>query len=143
MNYSCEALIATCLFVAGCGGGGAVGSVSPTLPSTGSARVAAPITRTTFESIGAAEAIAGITVRCAACAWDQAGSEAVVINIKLDDHEDQRLPIVRRGLAEYRLLLGPVAAGSHTVMFDEDPELTAASLRGKGAASVEAVQVEQ
>ena len=48
MNYSCEALIATCLFVAGCGGGGAVGSV--------------------------------------------------VINIKLDDREVQRLPIVRRGL---------------------------------------------
>ena len=141
MNYSCEALIATCLLVAGCGNG-----VDPAIRSAGGARAVAPvapITRITFESVAAAEALATITVRCAACAWDEAGSEAVVINIKLDDHEAQRLPIVRRGLAEYRLLLGPVAAGSHTVMFDEDPELTAASLRGKGAASVEAVQVQQ
>ena len=130
MNYSREALIATCLLVAGCGGAPAAAPI-------------APIARITFESVGAAEAIAAITVRCAACAWDQAGSEAVVITIKLDDLEVQRLPIVRSGLAEYRVLLGPVAAGSHTVSFDEDPELTAASLRGQSAALVEAVQVQQ
>ena len=103
MNYSCEALIATCLLVAGCGNG-----VDPAIRSAGGARAVAPIApiaRITFESVAAAEALATITVRCAACAWDQAGSEAVVINIKLDDHEAQRLPIVRRGLAEYRLLL--------------------------------------
>ncbi len=117
--------------------------LAPLLTGCGGAGVAAPIRQTTFESTGAAEALARITVRCDTCAWDTPGSEAVVLTIKLDDLAVQHLPVVRTGRAEYHVLLGPVARGPHTVVIDEDPELTAASLRGKGAAPVEAIVVEQ
>jgi hypothetical protein len=104
---------------------------------------AAPIRQTTFESTGVAEALARIAVRCDTCAWDTTGSEAVVLTITLDNGAVQRLPVVRTGRSEYRILLGPVTGGRHTVVIDEDAELTSVSLRGKGAASVEAIVIEQ
>ena len=130
--------------LAGCGGVLAVGCLSePAASSVGGASAPAPIRHTTFESEGVAETLARITVRCDTCAWDKTGSEAVVLTIKLDDRAIQRLPVVRTGRAQYHVMLGPVARGPHTVVIDEDPELTAASLCGKGAAAVEEIVVEQ
>lgn len=130
--------------LAGCGGVLAVGYGSgPATASVGGVIAAAPIRHTTFESAGVAETLARIVVRCDTCAWDTTGREAVVLTITLDDLAIQRLPVVRTGRAEYHVLLGPVAGGPHTVVIDEDPELTAASLRGKGAAPVEEIIVEQ
>jgi hypothetical protein len=103
----------------------------------------APIRQATFQTTGVAEALARIVVRCDACAWDTTGTEAVVLTIKLDDRAAQRLPVVRSGRAEYRLALGSVTSGRHTVVVEEDPELTAVSLRGKGAGVVEEIAVEQ
>jgi hypothetical protein len=103
----------------------------------------APIRQATFESTGVAEALATITVRCDTCAWDTTGAEAVVLTIKLDDRELQRLPVVRSGRAEYRVVVGQVTAGRHRLVIDEDTDSTSRSLRGKGAASVEAIVIEQ
>ncbi len=103
----------------------------------------APIRQATFQSSGVAEALAKIVVRCDTCAWDTTGTEAVVLTITLDDREAQRLPVVRSGRAEYRLVLGSVTSGGHTVVVEEDAELTAVSLRGKGTAVVEEVAIEQ
>ena len=97
----------------------------------------------TFESTSAGEAIANLTIHCERCAWDQAGSEAVVLAIKLDDHPVQHLPVVRTGRGEYRVLLGSVMPGSHAVTVKEDQQLTAASLRGAGAAHIEDIAVTQ
>lgn len=97
---------------------------------------------TTFTAPGDAELIARVTVDCDACDWQTTGSEAVVLAITLDDHEPIYLPVVRSGDAEYRVMLGRVAAGRHTATIKEDPNLTATSLRGKAEASY-AIEVEQ
>ncbi|HWL73889.1 MAG TPA: hypothetical protein VNQ74_08460, partial [Burkholderiaceae bacterium] len=56
------------------------------------------------------------------------------------------VPVVRTGKAEFAVMLGPVPAGTHTVAVIEDQILTAATLRGKAAATwsiaVEQVQPE-
>lgn len=92
-------------------------------------------TRYRFETAGEAEAVARLTVDCANCDWAAAGSEAVVLAVTLDDRPPIHLPIVRSGRAEYRVMLGAVSSGAHRVAVVEDAKLTAASLRGSGAAS--------
>jgi hypothetical protein len=86
-----------------------------------------------FESSGDAEAIARITIDCGPCDWAKPGSEAVVLAVTLDDRPPVHVPIVRTGRAEYRVMLGAVTVGSHVVAVTEEPNLTAASLRGKSA----------
>ena len=92
---------------------------------------------TAFTSNGNAEAVARIRVECEACAWDKAGSEGVVFAVTLDDRAPLHLAAVRSGAAEYRVLLGPVSSGPHTLKIAQDPTLTAASLRGKAVAGLE------
>jgi hypothetical protein len=86
---------------------------------------------TVFTSTGNAEAVARIRIDCDACAWDQAGTEGVVFAVTIDDRAPLHLPVVRSGEAEYRVMLGAVASGRHTIKIEQDPNLTAASLRGK------------
>ena len=78
--------------------------------------------------------VATVRAGCATCAWDKAGSEAVVLSIVFDDRSPQHLPIVRSGRSEYRVMLGAAAPGEHTVTITEDATLTAPELRGKTAA---------
>jgi hypothetical protein len=92
---------------------------------------AVPFSDATFTASADAELIARITVDCDTCAWDKAGSEALVLAITLDDRAPVHLPVVRSGNAEYRVLLGTVGAGRHTATVMEEPNLTAASLRGQ------------
>ena len=92
-------------------------------------------TRHRFVSAGDAEVIARITVDCAKCDWATSGSEAVVLSISVDGREPVRVPIVRNGKAEYRVMLGAVSAGPHTVDVTEDPNASAAALRGINAAT--------
>lgn len=85
-----------------------------------------------------AEVIARITVECPGCAWGVAGREAVVLTVSVDGRYSQHLPVLRAGRARYDVLLGPLAAGSHTLRLEEDAELTARDLRG-GHATVAGV----
>ncbi len=109
--------------------------------SAGSAR--AEVAKTTFETKARAEALATITVTCDTCAWDVAGREAVVLSLVLDGRYVQHLPIVRTGRAEYRVMLGRVEPGLHTLVIDEDAELTAPGLRGGARALVDTIVVDQ
>jgi hypothetical protein len=95
-----------------------------------------------FETAAAAEAIARVTVDCAKCDWAASGNEAVVLAVTLDDRQPSHVPVVRSGRAEYRLMLGAVAPGTHHVAVAEDANLTAASLRGSSAATW-TVEIEQ
>jgi hypothetical protein len=88
-----------------------------------------------FELTGDAEAIARITVDCGRCDWAKTGGEAVVLAVTLDGRQPVHVPIVRSGNAEYRVMLGSVSSGSHAIAVTEDPNLTAASLRGQRAAT--------
>ena len=95
-----------------------------------------------FTSTTNAEAVAWITVDCGACAWDTTGSEAIVFAVTVDDRAPIHLPIVRGGQAEYRLMLGAVSTGDHAIKIEQDPNLTAAALRGKAVARLD-VEIEQ
>jgi len=97
---------------------------------------------TSFSADGTGEAVARVTVDCDACAWDTTGTEAVVLAVTLDDRAPVHLPVVRRGDAEYRILLGRIGRGRHTATVRVDPELTPASLRAPGTASF-AIEVDQ
>lgn len=85
----------------------------------------------TFTATGDAEVIAKVIVDCDDCDWARPGSEARVVALTLDARPPIHLPVVRNGLAEYHVLLGTVASGEHTVTVQQDPNLTAPSLRGK------------
>lgn len=99
----------------------------------------AQLATATFETAARAEAIATITATCNACAWDVAGREAAVLSIALDGRYMQHLPVVRTGHADYRVMLGQVEAGRHTLVLEEDAELTASELRGRRRAVVDAI----
>ena len=95
-----------------------------------------------FSVSAPAEILATITVRCAECEWDREGREAVVLTVTVDGRYIQHLPLVRRGRAEYRLLIGAVDAGAHTLRLEEDERLTARDLRGGRHAVVERVDID-
>jgi hypothetical protein len=99
----------------------------------------AQVAKATFETAARAEAIATITATCNACAWDVAGREAVVLSLAVDGRYLQHLAIVRTGHADYRVMLGQVEPGPHTLVIDEDAELTASELRGRARASVDTI----
>lgn len=99
------------------------------------------IATVTFGTDVRAEAVATFTVTCDACAWGVAGREAVVLSLALDGRYVQHLPLVRTGRAEYRVMLGRVEPGTHTVSIDHDSQLTARELRGGGQAVVYTVAI--
>ncbi|HEX6162897.1 MAG TPA: hypothetical protein VFZ31_06015 [Vicinamibacterales bacterium] len=98
------------------------------------APIADGVFRTAFDSSENVEAIARLKVRCERCAWDTAGSEAVVLKLTLDDRAPIHVPIVRSGEADYDVMLGLVGAGKHSLAISEDAELTAKALTGANAA---------
>src|SRR5688572_13732762 len=104
------------------------------LPTTGFAQTTCRVTTPV-------EAVARVTGRCERCAWDVEGREGVMLRVRLDDRYVQHLPVSRRGVADYSILIGPVAPGEHTITIDEDAELTARDVRG--GAAVERVAVHQ
>jgi hypothetical protein len=95
-----------------------------------------------FTNRAAAEIIATVTARCDRCDWSVEGREAVVLRLTLDGRYVQHVPLVRTGTAEYRLMLGNVPAGTHTLLLAEDSALTARELRGTDTA-IENVSIEE
>jgi hypothetical protein len=96
---------------------------------------------TSFTLAGPAEVIATIAARCNRCDWGVAGREAAILRLTLDGKYVAHLPLVRTGSAEYPILVGTVAAGTHNIRAEADPELTAAGLRAPGDVSIERIDV--
>jgi hypothetical protein len=63
----------------------------------------------------------------------------VVVSLAVDGRYVQHLPIVRTGRADYRIMLGQVEPGRHTLLIDEDAELTSSELRRHSRATVETI----
>jgi hypothetical protein len=117
-----------------CGSGGVGCSISiPTTQTPG---------QLAFETARPAEALATLTVRCDACSWDAAGREAVMLRVTIDGRYVQHLPVTRQGRAEYRIMLGAVAPGSHVVAAERDEGLSSGQLAAD-AALVEAIAIRQ
>lgn len=97
---------------------------------------------TKFTVANEVEGVATLTVNCARCEWDVPGREAVMLRIAVDGQYSQHLPIVRQGLAGYRVMLGRIPPGAHVVGAAIDPQLSAADLRPTDVA-VESIAVDQ
>jgi hypothetical protein len=97
----------------------------------------------TFTLETPAELVANITVRCDRCSWDVAGREAVALQLNLDAGPAIILPLTRSGRADYRVLLGSAAPGTHTLHIDQRENLTARELRGRDSAVVELISVDR
>jgi hypothetical protein len=77
---------------------------------------------------------AAITATCAGCAWGVKGREAAVLALRVDGRYALDVPLVRgAGPAVYRVLLGPLGAGTHVVEATLDPA-SARGARGVAAA---------
>jgi hypothetical protein len=91
------------------------------------------VTRT-FEVAAPGEAIAVVRAGCARCAWGEEGREAAALRLSVDGTYSQHI-LVARGAqpADYRVTLGAVVAGRHTLRIERDSALSA---KNAGAATV-------
>jgi hypothetical protein len=118
---------------------GLIASATSALPQPADRRL--PVTQ--FESAGAAEVMARVTVQCDSCAWDAEGREGATLALTLNDRSPIHLPIVRTGTADYEVALGSVEAGAHALRVEVDTALTARDLRSPQAVRVQKVALEQ
>ncbi len=79
-----------------------------------------------FEASKAGEAVATVRAGCARCAWGEDGREAAVLRVAVDGTYSQHLALARGdGPNEYRITLGEVAKGAHTLTLERDRTLSA------------------
>lgn len=95
-----------------------------------------------FDVASRGEAFATFRIRCDACAWDREGREAVTLRLTIDSRYSQHLPIVRGGIADYRVALGALAPGTHRLSYERDAALTASGFHGRPAAQVEHIVID-
>ncbi len=89
---------------------------------------ARPVLRThAFALPEAAEVIAEVAAACDGCDWGRKGREAAALRIELDGRYSQHLLLVRGAEpATYRVSLGALQAGAHTLNLSLDTRWTAA-----------------
>ena len=88
----------------------------------------------TFTLTEPAEVVAELTVSCATCDWSQRGREAAVLSLTVDGRYSQDLPVVQgKGPAPYRVLLGPLDAGTHRLSVSVDGAVSAVGAHGVSA----------
>src|SRR6185503_5963584 len=93
-----------------------------------------------FEAASPGEAIAVVVAGCTGCSWGKEGREAAALRVSLDGTYSQHLLLARgERPEEYRITLGAVARGAHTVAIERDPALSA---KNAGPAVIAAVDVE-
>ena len=73
-----------------------------------------------FTATAEGEVVATFTVQCDQCDWGKAESEGAVLTVGLDARPRVHLPVFRTGEAQYRVLLGPVEPGDHTLWYQHD-----------------------
>ncbi|MGH9408955.1 MAG: hypothetical protein ACRD1V_05835 [Vicinamibacterales bacterium] len=102
---------------------------------------AQPLTHHDFAVTRDAEVVADITAGCARCDWAVAGREAVALELSVDGAYSQHLLLTRgERPAEYRVMLGSLAAGRHRLDIARD---LGRSARGAGAVAFGSIRVEQ
>ncbi|HEY7925070.1 MAG TPA: hypothetical protein VII62_17920 [Vicinamibacteria bacterium] len=93
----------------------------------------------TFRLERAAEAVAVVRASCPRCDWRIPGREAAVLTLWLDGALHQHLVLTQGASGEYRLLLGPLAAGEHRLALALDRKRSAGEARD---ARIESVEIE-
>jgi hypothetical protein len=86
------------------------------------------------------EGVMTVTAKCAPCDWGVAGREAVLLEIRVDGKYSQHLALTRgESPAEYRVMLGPLTAGTHRIRIAID---RARSARDSASAAVTGVETQ-
>jgi hypothetical protein len=82
--------------------------------------------RHAFTAPAAGEAVATVRAEVPGCGWERTGAEAAVLRVEVDGRYSQHLPLVRGGeAADYRIALGRVGAGRHTLSLERDARASA------------------
>lgn len=93
-----------------------------------------------FEVTNPGEAVAAIVAGCDRCDWGKPGREAVVMKLSVDGGYSQHLLLTRGAMpAEYRVMLGPLAAGPHRLTLERD---AARSAKGAGDVTIRSMDVQ-
>jgi hypothetical protein len=100
------------------------------------------LVETSFTATGDVEVVARLGAGCEECDWGRAGRESVVVAITLDHRPPVHVPIFVNHGFDYRVLLGKVTPGEHTVRIAEDTTLTPVVLVSASAARWDA-RIEQ
>ena len=96
-------------------------------------------TEVSFEAKEAGEAVATISASCEKCDWGVEGSEAAALRITLDGKYSQHLMLVRgANSSDYKVTLGPVVKGPHSLKLTVDAELSAKSIGSTRIRSIRA-----
>src|SRR5256885_4176733 len=94
----------------------------------------------TFSATAAGEAILAVRAGCSPCDWGVEGREAAALRISRAGRYSQHLVLARgEAPSEYRITLGGVAKGVHTLAIARDPALSA---NHAGAAEIAAAAVD-
>jgi hypothetical protein len=87
----------------------------------------------------AGESIAVVHAGCARCSWGEAGREAAALKLSIDGKYSQHLLLARgETAADYRVTLGAIPPGQHTLTIERDVSLSAKSA---GPAAIDGVSV--
>jgi hypothetical protein len=93
----------------------------------------------TFDAAAAGEAVAVVRAGCARCAWGEQGREAAALRLSVDGTYSQHILLARGAEpADYRISIGAVAAGRHTLQIERDAALSA---KNAGQATIAVVEV--
>lgn len=96
-------------------------SLSPAGPSG-----PAVIKTVSFEVAQDGEVVAEVNAGCTGCDWGRAGSEAAVLRMEVDGAYSQHLFLTRGAqLADYKVLLGSLAKGRHSLRISIDRRASA------------------
>jgi hypothetical protein len=102
-----------------------------------SARLSDTVSEEAFTLQQPAEVMATITAGCSGCSWGAKGREAAILVLEVDGRYSQHLALLRgEKEADYAVLLGPLAAGSHRLQARRDDRWSA---KGAGDVRVESI----
>jgi hypothetical protein len=78
----------------------------------------------------AGEVTAAVSARCGGCSWASPTHTGAMLVLEVDGRYSQHLPLTRgQGPAEYRVHLGPLSAGSHSLRVRLDGDATPRAVR--------------
>ncbi len=99
-----------------------------------------PLVDRSFTLARAGETVASITAGCASCDWGVDTHEAAVLSIDVDGTYSQHLLLTRgEKPAEYRIMLGALAAGAHRLRIERDARRSSS---GAGVVTFGAIDVQ-
>jgi hypothetical protein len=116
--------------------------VLPFLSAGASAGPQSVVKEESFELKEGAEVVATITASCEGCDWSRKGHEGAVLRLEVDGRYSQHLFLTRgASAADYRVMLGPLTAGRHSLTVARDTGAWSKAPRSFSVLSIKTVAV--